>query len=86
MLRSIMHRQGEVFAHDPAARGYAAVYRDNAVNRCPGCGRTHWYVGRISAECAFCATALPLQDASSRSASPVHTCNNRPVFFGQSMG
>ncbi len=48
---------------DPAKRGYHAVYRDNQVNHCPGCGRTHWYVGRTLAECGFCATALPLAES-----------------------
>lgn len=52
--------------HDLAVRGYHAVYREQEVNHCPGCGRTHWLVGRISAECAFCATALPLAEASMR--------------------
>ncbi|MCJ8191360.1 hypothetical protein [Sphingomicrobium aestuariivivum] len=47
-------------SHD---RGYHAVYREAEVNHCPGCGRTHWLVGRTSAECAFCATALPLEGA-----------------------
>ena len=47
---------------DPATRGYHAVYRENEVNHCPGCGRTHWYLGRMLAECAFCSTALPLQE------------------------
>ena len=54
-------------ANDPAhgllgARGYMPVYHANEVNRCPGCGRSHWLVGRLLAECAFCATALPLTD------------------------
>jgi len=40
------------------ARGYHAVYRLGLVNHCPGCGRAHWHVGRVTAECAFCATAL----------------------------
>ncbi|MCY7397883.1 MAG: hypothetical protein LH466_03460 [Sphingomonas bacterium] len=48
---------------DPAKRGYHAVYRENQVNHCPGCGRTHWYVGRTLAECGFCATALPLAES-----------------------
>jgi hypothetical protein len=48
-------------------RGYHAVYREHEVNHCPGCGRTHWLIGRMSAECAFCATALPLAEASMRS-------------------
>ncbi|MEQ7874205.1 hypothetical protein ABDK56_09410 [Sphingomonas sp. ASV193] len=54
-------------AFDPAARGYHAVYREQEVNHCPGCGRTHWLIGRMSAECAFCSTALPLAEASMRS-------------------
>jgi hypothetical protein len=49
-------------AHDPALRGYHAVYRMGEANRCPGCGRSHWMVGRHLAECAFCTTALPLLD------------------------
>lgn len=48
------------FPHDPAARGYGVAYRPGETNRCPGCGRSHWHVGRVSAECAFCETALPL--------------------------
>ena len=48
---------------DLAKRGYHAVYRENQVNYCPGCGRTHWYVGRTLAECGFCATALPLAES-----------------------
>jgi hypothetical protein len=56
-------------SHDPAARGYHVVYREHEVNHCPGCGRTHWIIGRMSAECAFCATALPLAEASMRSGS-----------------
>jgi hypothetical protein len=50
--------------HNPAERGYHAVYREHEVNHCPGCGRTHWLIGRFSAECAFCTTALPLAEAS----------------------
>jgi hypothetical protein len=48
---------------NPAARGYYAVYRPDMVNHCPGCGRSHWLVGRMLAECGFCATALPLLEA-----------------------
>jgi hypothetical protein len=50
------------FAHDPSLRGFQILYRHNEVNHCPGCGRTHWYVGRLSAECGFCGTALALAD------------------------
>jgi hypothetical protein len=63
MLRTI-NQHGAPFAHDPALRGYHAAYRENQVNHCPGCGRSHWYVGRMSAECGFCGTALPLAGAS----------------------
>jgi hypothetical protein len=51
----------------PYERGYHAVYREHEVNHCPGCGRTQWLIGRVSAECAFCSTALPLAEASMRS-------------------
>ena len=54
---------------NPQSRGYHAVYHDGEVNHCPGCGRTHWMIGRMLAECAFCATALPLAEASMRSHS-----------------
>lgn len=52
-------------AFNPAARGYHFVYRENCVNHCPGCGHTHWYIGRAMAECGFCATALPLSESFS---------------------
>ena len=60
MHGSIFGKQGRNHPHDPAHRGYHVVYRENEVNHCPGCGRSHWYVGRVSAECGFCGTALPL--------------------------
>ena len=59
--------------YHPTVRGYHAVYREREVNHCPGCGRTQWIIGRVSAECAFCATALPLAEASTRS-------HGRPVI------
>jgi hypothetical protein len=55
-------KAGKTFPHDPSTRGYQPLYRLGEVNHCPGCGRTHWYIGRLSAECGFCATALPLID------------------------
>lgn len=36
------------------------LYRGDTVNACPGCGRSHWFVGRVMAQCACCETALPL--------------------------
>ena len=59
MLTQLIERQRRRFAHDPEVRGYHAIYRHDAVNHCPGCGRTHWHIGRVSAECGFCGTALP---------------------------
>ena len=75
MLSSMEVRRGQF---DPNARGYHAVYRENEVNHCPGCGRTHWLIGRMSAECAFCSTALPLQEAYNRGPAPT------PVFWSGS--
>ena len=67
MLTSIESRRDPF---DPGTRGYHAVYRENEVNHCPGCGRTHWYLGRMLAECAFCGTALPLQEAYRQGPAP----------------
>jgi hypothetical protein len=66
MPQSMLQSTDRSFPHDPAMRGYCVVYHEDEVNHCPGCGRTHWYVGRISAECGFCSTALPLATASAR--------------------
>lgn len=61
-----MPRTREAKPAAPELRGYSMVYRDNETNHCPGCGRTHWWVGRLLAECGFCETALPLASATSR--------------------
>ncbi len=58
-MNAMVLRHRESFAHDPARRGYHAVYRQHETNHCPGCGRSQWLLGRSSAECGFCATALP---------------------------
>ena len=62
-MSAMILRRDERFAHDPSFRGYRVVYRQHETNRCPGCGRSHWYLGRSSAECGFCATALPFAGA-----------------------
>lgn len=41
------------------------AYRPQQTNHCPGCGQSHWLIGRLTAECAFCCTALPLTAGSS---------------------
>jgi hypothetical protein len=48
---------------NPHASGYRPLYRVGEPCACPGCHRTHWLVGRVLAECAFCGTALPIVEA-----------------------
>ena len=62
MLNLVDESGSRFLPHDPAVRGYHVVYRPDQINHCPGCGRSHWMVGRMLAECGFCATALPLMD------------------------
>lgn len=62
MLRSMVAGKDKFFSHDPALRGFHAIFRAGEVNHCPACGRSHWWVGRLSAECGFCGTALPLAE------------------------
>ena len=67
----------KVLPLDPESRGFHIVYRLDAVNHCPGCGRTHWYIGRLSAECGFCATAIPLVEPGTLGPA-MHSKNRRP--------
>lgn len=48
--------------------GYRPVYRSGVY--CPGCGKGHWHVGRVSAECVGCGTALPLAPIEGAPADP----------------
>ena len=59
----VYERAHPSFAAGLAQRGHHVVYRVNASNHCPGCGRSHWYIGRVTAECGFCGTAVPLAEA-----------------------
>ncbi len=52
-------------------RGFRPLYHHDTVNHCPGCGRTHWHIGRATAECAFCETALPLAASAAQPAEPL---------------
>jgi len=70
MSRSMHECSGNAFR--AAELGFRLFYHRNSVNHCPGCGQAQWYIGRISAECAFCGAALPLQEIVSREARPVH--------------
>ena len=55
---NVLEARGGSLIPPAAQRGYHIFYRDRETNHCPGCGRTQWYIGRMMAECAFCATAL----------------------------
>lgn len=74
---SIYSRDQRTLGADLAGRGHHVVYRAEETNRCPGCGRAQWHVGRQTAECAFCGTAIALAEAkwvgSAKSAAPVGT-------------
>lgn len=48
-----------------AISGYRVAYHPHEANHCPGCGNAHWLIGRLTAECAFCGTALPLHTGAS---------------------
>ena len=59
----LYERAKSTFPESLARRGHHIVYRANSSNHCPGCGRSHWYVGRVTAECGFCGAAVPLAEA-----------------------
>ena len=63
MTDVLVYERVEAFSDSLARRGHHIVYRSNTSNHCPGCGRSQWYVGRISAECGYCSTAVPLAEA-----------------------
>jgi hypothetical protein len=60
----VYERAPASFAAGLAKRGHHIIYRSNEPNRCPGCGRSQWIIGRSTAECAFCGTAVPLAETS----------------------
>src|ERR1700760_4954676 len=66
----MFERTSPSFAASLAKRGHHIVYRANESNHCPGCGRSQWYIGRVSAECGFCGTAVPLAEAWVVEATP----------------
>lgn len=61
------------FGIQSAMKRYSFMYHDGGTNHCPGCGHTQWHIGRATAECASCGTALPLAEVS---CTPV-----RPLFY-----
>ena len=70
MTVQVFERASASFAASLAKRGHHIVYRANSLNHCPGCGRSQWFIGRVSAECGFCGTAVPLAEAAWQEASP----------------
>jgi hypothetical protein len=67
------------FGTRQAQTGYRFAYRPQEINHCPGCGKSHWMIGRLTAECAFCGTALPLI-AGATSGSGVHRPRTVPAL------
>lgn len=65
----VFERAAASFAAGLAKRGHHIVYRANESNHCPGCGRSHWHIGRVTAECGFCGTAVPLAETSRHEAT-----------------
>ena len=58
------------FRLDLSARGYQVLFHSDETNHCPGCGRSQWIVGRVTAECVFCSTALPLAESELAAPNP----------------
>jgi len=84
MATNVLESRGGSLVPPLAQRGYHIVYRDHETNYCPGCGRTHWYIGRIMAECAFCGTALPLESAPLIAGGQIiRTVRRYPFHTGQ---
>jgi PilZ domain len=74
---SIYSRDQRTLGADLAGRGHHVVYRAEETNRCPGCGRAQWHVGRQTAECAFCETAIPLAEAKWVGTAKASAANRR---------
>ena len=83
MATSILEARGGCIIPQADQRGYHIVYREHETNYCPGCGRTHWYIGRSMAECAFCTTALPLENAPMIAGGAIVRTIRRPHFSEQ---
>ena len=66
----VYERAPASFAAALAQRGHHIIYRANEANHCPGCGRSQWIIGRSTAECVFCGTAVPLAETSWLEALP----------------
>ncbi|WP_152522546.1 hypothetical protein [Sphingobium ummariense] len=59
---------------------FLPAYRPGKGASCPQCGARQWLVGRTVAECACCATALPL-DAGYRRWATVTPARTRQIIL-----
>lgn len=71
--RKVKRKTGEKARAQFLKQGYRLMYYPGQVNHCPGCGKTSWWVGRTTAECAYppCGTALDIKGADRTSATIV---------------
>jgi len=46
----VLEARGGSLVPPAAQRGYYIMYREHDTNWCPGCGRSHWHIGRMLAE------------------------------------
>lgn len=60
----------KIYGLTKAASSFRLLYRSGEKNHCPGCGQAQWHVGRISAECAHCGTAIPLAHVAAQPMQP----------------
>jgi hypothetical protein len=66
-----MHAAATSFKLQLASKGYQVLFHADETNRCPGCGKSQWYVGRITAECAACGTAIPIAESAMAGFDPM---------------
>jgi hypothetical protein len=78
MLENILESKRTAKASAPIRRSFATLYHADTINHCPACSHSHWIIGRTMAECAFCATALPLAASSLQPARPLFRNNHLP--------
>jgi hypothetical protein len=64
LLASTVPSPKKTYQLDLSSRGYQVLFWRDQVNHCPGCGKTQWHVGRLTAECGFCGTALAIDAAT----------------------
>ena len=69
MARLRFSRAAPATAFGTKARAFVPSYWMDRLNSCPACSRSNWWVGRMSAECGFCGTTLPI--AAANGALPV---------------